>query len=246
MRTAIIGGTGCRRIIGTASARLDVDTPYGTARLFEKRLGPDTLYLLLRHGEEHDTPPHLVNYRANIAALREVGVTRAVGIYAVGSITDTVVPGAAGLIDQFIDFTGGSRQSTFFTGGSTGVRHIPMVTPYSELLRMQLLQEAARQSVALGARGTYICTNGPRLETPAEIRMFRLWGADHVGMTASTETILACEAGIEFAGIVYSINWAAGVDATGLSFIDDQTIDSIVDRLTSVAQGALFAKSAQE
>lgn len=246
MISAIIGGTGCQRIVGSGVTRQEMETPYGNAVVFEKRIGAGTLYLLLRHGEEHDVPPHLVNYRANIAALKQLGVGQAIGIYAVGSITQALLPGGVGLIDQFIDFTGGSRESTFHTGGSSGVRHIPMEEPYSRKLRLTLAREAEQQSLSLSPGGTYICTNGPRLETPAEIAMFQQWGADYVGMTGSTETILANEAGIEFAGIVYSINWAAGLDVSGLSFINDQRIEQIVDQITRLAQDVLIAGGREE
>lgn len=241
MTVAIIGGTGCQKIIKDGAIRREIKTPYGTAVLFEKTLGDDVLYLMLRHGEGHRLPPHSVNYRANIAALSLMGVTQAIGIYAVGSITDMVSPGDLGVINQFIDFTGGSRESTFHTGEETPVRHMPMERPYDEHLRAMILREANRLGIPLSSGGTYVCTNGPRLETVAEIAMFRLWGADYVGMTAATETILANEAGLRFAGLVYSINWAAGLDPRGLSFVADETADRIVDRLTLLAQAALLA-----
>lgn len=177
MISAIIGGTGCQHIVGDGLRRV-IPTVYGDAVVFEKTTAQDTLYFMLRHGEGHRVPPHLVNYRANIAALRQLGVTQAIGIYAVGSITSIVLPGNLGMIDQFIDFTGGSREATFFTGGEAQVRHVPMVTPYSKRLRTALVKEALRLSIPISPRGTYICTNGPRLETPAEIAMFRRWGAD--------------------------------------------------------------------
>ncbi|WP_422477490.1 MTAP family purine nucleoside phosphorylase [Pleomorphochaeta sp. DL1XJH-081] len=238
MKSAIIGGTGCQAMAGKDAQRSTVVTPYGETVVFEKQHGDDTLYFALRHGEGHRVPPHLVNYRAIIAALKQLGVSQAIGIYAVGSITSMVLPGNLGLIDQFIDFTGGQRQSTFFTGGDAGVQHIPMLTPYSKRLRAAIAKEAARLEIPICLKGTYICTNGPRLETPAEIAMFRRWGGDYVGMTAATETTLANEAGIDFAGLVYSINWAAGLDAEGLSFIEDEIMQRIVDRMTLLASGA--------
>jgi purine nucleoside phosphorylase len=214
MKSAIIGGTGCQAMAGKDAQRSTVVTPYGETVVFEKQHGDDTLYFALRHGEGHRVPPHLVNYRAIIAALKQLGVSQAIGIYAVGSITSMVLPGNLGLIDQFIDFTGGQRQSTFFTGGDAGVQHIPMLTPYSKRLRAAIAKEAARLEIPICLKGTYICTNGPRLETPAN------------------------EAGIDFAGLVYSINWAAGLDAEGLSFIEDEIMQRIVDRMTLLASGA--------
>jgi len=238
MKSAIIGGTGCQRMVNSEWVRHTVDTPYGTVALFEK----DDVYLLLRHGEGHTVPPHLINYRANIAALQQLGVTQTIGIYAVGSITSMVLPGTIGIIDQFIDFTGGARQSTFFDGGAGGVRHVPMVTPYSSRLRKAIARQAAQLEIPLALKGTYICTNGPRLETPAEIGVFRRWGADYVGMTAATETILANEASIDFAGVVYSINWAAGLDAEGISFIEAETSEKVITQLNHLTKAALLAK----
>jgi len=240
MKSAIIGGTGCQRMVTPSCIRHTVKTPYGEVELFELERDEEPLYLLLRHKEGHTVPPHLVNYRANIAALQQLEVTQAIGIYAVGSITSMVLPGTIGIIDQFIDFTGG-RQSTFFTGGENGVRHIPMVSPYSKRLRSALAHQAAQMNISLALKGTYLCTNGPRLETPAEIAMFRRWGADYVGMTAATETILANEADIDLAGVVYSINWAAGLDAEGISFIEEEISDRVITQLTELTRATLVA-----
>ena len=244
MNLAIIGGTGYQKVIGNEAARLSVETSYGTVIVFEQEHNSDTIYYLLRHGEGHRVPPHLINYRAIIDALSALHVTHAIGLYAVGSITSLVLPGTIGLIDQFIDFTGGGRDSTFFTGDEKGVKHIPMVTPYSVHLRKVIIETATHLDIPLCKRGTYVCTNGPRLETPAEITMFRRWGADYVGMTAATETILAAEAGIQFAGLVYSINWAAGLDAEGISFLEEETAARVTTTLLSLAQKSLLAVGA--
>jgi purine nucleoside phosphorylase len=241
MKTAVIGGTGCQGMASHEATRLEVQTPYGTVVVYKREMGTHTIHHLLRHGEGHTVPPHLIDYRANIAALWQLGITQAIGIYAVGSISDTVPPGQIGLIDQFIDFTGGSRNSTFFTGGEAGVRHIPMDEPYNLKLRTKIIEEAAKRHISMAPKGTYVCTNGPRLETPAEIAMFRKWGADHVGMTAATETILANEAGIDFAGIVYSINWAAGIEPQGIGFIEDTVIEQLVVTIDHLAEAALTA-----
>ena len=238
MISAIIGGTGFQ-IPETGLTRLEIQTPYGEVVLFEDHGGgDDALYYLPRHGEGHILPPHRVNYRANIQALRQLGVVQVIGIYAVGSITSMVLPGNFGIIDQFIDFTNG-RESTFFDGGVTGVRHIPMVEPYSRRLRALIARTAVEQNLKLSLKGTYVCTNGPRLETPAEIAMFRKWGADYVGMTAATETILLREAQIDFAGIAYSVNWAAGLDAEGFSFIEEEISHRVVSQILQLAQAVL-------
>lgn len=237
MRSAIIGGTGFQ-LPDTGLTRHEIQTPYGEVVLFEDGGGDDALYYLPRHGIGHVLPPHRVNYRANIQALKQLGIIQAIGVYAVGSITSMVLPGNFGIIDQFIDFTTG-RESTFFDGGATGVHHIPMVEPYSRRLRTLIAKTAVEQGRKLSLKGTYICTNGPRLETPAEIAMFRKWGADYVGMTASTETILAHEAQIDFAGIAYSVNWAAGLDAEGFSFVEEEISFRVMSQVIQLAQSVL-------
>lgn len=245
MKLAIIGGTGCQNMVDSQGTPMEVETPYGETEVYAQQHGEHTLYYLLRHGIGHRLPPHMINYRANIDALRRLSVTHAIGIYAVGSITSMVLPGNLGLIDQFIDFTGGVREGTFFTGGASGVRHVPMVTPYSRQLRAIIARESARLGMTLALKGTYVCTNGPRLETPAEIAMFRRWGGDYVGMTAATETVLATEADIQFAGIAYSINWAAGLDAEGISFIEEEIAERITENLSRLAQSALLALASE-
>ena len=237
MRSAIIGGTGFQ-IPDVGLTRREIQTSYGDVVLFEDGGGDDALFYLPRHGEGHVLPPHRVNYRANIQALSQLGVVQTIGMYAVGSITSMVLPGNYGIIDQFIDFTSG-RDSTFFEGGVSGIRHIPMVEPYSRRLRALIAKTAVDQGRKLSLKGTYICTNGPRLETPAEIAMFRKWGADYVGMTAATETILAREAQIDFAGIAYSINWAAGLDAEGFSFVEEEISFRVVSQVMQLSQAVL-------
>jgi purine nucleoside phosphorylase len=114
-----------------------------------------------------------------------------------------------------------------------------MVEPYSRRLRALIAKTAVDQGSRLSLKGTYVCTNGPRLETPAEIAMFRKWGADYVGMTAATETVLAHEAQIDFAGLAYSVNWAAGLDAEGFSFVEEEISSRVVAQVSQLAQSVL-------
>ena len=125
MKSAIIGGSGCQQIVQPDDQCISVSTPYGSVDLFEHTVEEDTMYLLLRHSKGHIVPPHKINYRAQIAALRSLGVTQAIGLYAVGSITSLVLPGTIGMIDQFIDFPGAARESTFYDGTDEVVRHVP-------------------------------------------------------------------------------------------------------------------------
>lgn len=235
MKSAIIGGTGIDSSFPIAMTQRTVQTPYGTVELYEG-VGQDAdLVFLPRHSAGHSVPPHLINYRANISALKQMGVGQVIGMYAVGSITGLVPPGSWGLVDQFIDMTGGAREQTFFTGGDAGVKHVPMVQPYNLPLRRAIARAAVKQGRRdIVVNGTYVCTNGPRLETPAEIRMFRIMGGDYVGMTAATETVLAAEADLPFAAIAFSINWAAGLDEEGVSFLEDETIERITKEIVNV------------
>lgn len=240
MKSAIIGGTGVDTSFPIEMSQRIVQTQYGEVELFEGVGENSDLIFLPRHSVGHSVPPHLINYRANIAALKRLGVEQAIGMYAVGSITGNLPPGSWGLVDQFIDMTGGAREHTFFTGGESGVKHVPMVQPYSLALRKSIAGAAIGQGKRdIMLKGTYVCTNGPRLETPAEIRMFRILGGDYVGMTAATETVLAAEAGLPFAAVAFSINWAAGLDEEGVSFLEDETIERITKEIVGVCVAAL-------
>lgn len=238
MSFAIIGGTGTQKIIEGSKA-IVVNTEYGDVTLFENYHQNQRYFILLRHGLGHKIPPHLINYRANIAALKKVGVEKIVAIYAVGSITDLIKPTEMGIVNQFIDFTMGNRLSTFEEGKGDKVNHCPMDNPFDKELSKKLLRGAQKLNIELKEGGTYICTNGPRLETPAEIAMFKQWGADYVGMTGATETILANEKQLKFAGIAYSINWAAGINNDSISFVDDKTVDLVISKIVKVALSIL-------
>jgi 5'-methylthioadenosine phosphorylase len=234
MSSAIIGGSGFQGLIDETSELITVETQYGNVEVYKKVYNDTTLYFLLRHEKGHTVPPHLINYRANISALKQLGASNIIGLYGVGSITSMVLPGNLGLIDQFIDNTR-NRISTFYDTPHAPFEHTPMVFPYSNTLRVRIANKAKELKIPLSLKGTYITTNGPRLETPAEITMYRRWGADYVGMTSSTETILANEANIDFAGLVYSMNWAAGLDAEGISFIEEDISKRATKQLISLA-----------
>lgn len=228
-RIGIIGGTGVE-LPGEGFTESRVQTPFGEVRVF---LGdPDSPYadvvFLSRHGANHDIPPHRVNYRANIFALHTLGVRDVLASFAVGSISESIPPGGAVAIDQIIDFTHG-REHTFFDGGERGLFHVPFTEPFSRALRGQLIDLATGFELDLIPSGTYVCFNGPRFETAAEIRMFGQLGADVVGMTAMPEAVLAREIGLRYAGVAVSVNWAAGV--RGALVLDMQALDGIRGRL---------------
>ena len=193
-----------------ASEARTVRTPYGTAALHVGRLGDREVAFLPRHGQAHGTPPHRVNYRANMWALAEIGVRRCLASAACGSLRTELAPGTLALCDQFLDFTRG-RPSTFFDGGEGGVRHVDMTEPYCPQIRAALVRAAGALGLPVAVRATYVCTEGPRFETPAEIRAFAMLGGDVVGMTGVPEVVLAREAGICYASVAIATNYAAGL-----------------------------------
>ncbi len=210
---AVIGGTGVYdpswlEVEGEEA----VATPYGAARVVRGRLrdGDAEVIFVPRHGAGHAVPPHRVNYRANVAALRQLGVDRVVATAAVGSLRAEIEPGLLVLPDQFLDFTRG-RVSTFYDGEGTGVAHVDMTEPYCPVVRRALAEAAARLGLACREGGVYVCTEGPRFETPAEIRAYALLGGDVVGMTGVPEVCLAREAGLCYAAVATVTNHAAGL-----------------------------------
>lgn len=217
VRMAIIGGTGVYdpRILENVREEV-ISTPYGEASLRIGTYAGEEVAFLARHGTKHTVPPHLINYRANIYALKMLGVERVIATTAVGSINRNMKPGDFVLTDQFIDFTKG-RVSTFFDGGEAGVVHTDFTEPYCPEIRTVLAEAAREVGVTAHDGGTYVCTEGPRFETPAEIRMFERLGGDLVGMTNVPEVVLAREAGICYATVSMVTNFAAGISPTKLT-----------------------------
>ncbi|MEW6690739.1 MAG: S-methyl-5'-thioinosine phosphorylase [Pseudomonadota bacterium] len=209
---AIIGGSGLAQFEGLAHVRQKtVHTRYGdtSAALRFGRIGSAEVVFLARHGEGHTIAPHQVNYRANIWALKEQGVREIVAVATVGGIRKEFGPGALVVPDQIIDYTWG-RPSTFFEGAGAKVTHIDFTQPYSTPLRARILDAARACGEAIAPRGVYAATQGPRLESAAEIDRLERDGADLVGMTGMPETALAREAGLEYAAIAVVVNHAAG------------------------------------
>ncbi|NLM47183.1 MAG: S-methyl-5'-thioadenosine phosphorylase [Firmicutes bacterium] len=214
---AIIGGTGVYdpKIL-SAVETFEITTRYGTALLTKGIYDDKEVVFLARHGTNHGTPPHKVNYRANIAALVKLGVTRVIATAAVGTLNEAMPPGAMVLLGQFLDFTK-TRESTFFTGGEAGVVHTDFTEPYCPELNRTLLAAAAECGLELLQGGVYVCTEGPRFETPAEIQMYKKLGGDLVGMTNVPEVVLAREAGLCYSTIALCTNYAAGISPTYLT-----------------------------
>ncbi|CAL1240789.1 S-methyl-5'-thioinosine phosphorylase [Candidatus Methylocalor cossyra] len=209
---AIIGGTGLTRLPDfTVVRRALVSTPYGnpSAELLIGRLHEQELIFLARHGDPHVLPPHRINYRANISALKQMGVASILAVAAVGGIRADMVPGKIAIPDQLIDYTYG-RAHTFFEDHLDHVTHIDFTRPYSPWLRDKLLNAARVAGIDVIDGGVYGCTQGPRLETAAEIRRLERDGCDLVGMTGMPEAALAREAGMDYACCAVVANWAAG------------------------------------
>jgi 5'-methylthioinosine phosphorylase len=209
---AVIGGTGLYQLAGlTDSARRAVETPFGapSGDVVLGTLHGLRLAFLARHGEAHDVLPHRVNYRANVWALHALGARRVLGVNAVGGIRADMGPRAIVVPDQLIDYTHG-RASSFCDVEGAAVRHVDFSEPYSAGLRRDLLAAAARADVAAIDGGCYGATQGPRLETRAEIERMRRDGCDLVGMTGMPEAVLARELDVDYACLALVANWAAG------------------------------------
>jgi 5'-methylthioinosine phosphorylase len=216
---AVIGGTGLNQWPGLADVRHHaVDTPWGAPSgvITEGQWQGHTLMFMARHGAGHTVPPHAINYRANIAALAMMGVRRVVAVAAVGGIAPWCAPGTLALPDDLIDYTSG-RDHTYADGGPNSIlQHVEMTPTYDAALRADLRQAAAASSVVLAGEGVLAVTNGPRLETAAEVRRLARDGCDMVGMTGMPEAALAREKSLAYACLAVSVNWAAGL-VTGAS-----------------------------
>ena len=209
---AIVGGTGLYQFPGLENVtRRSVETPYGAASapVVCGEIGGRPVAFLARHGEGHSVPPHRVNYRANLWALHSLGARRVIGVNAVGGIRDDMGPRVVAIPDQVIDYTHG-RITSFCDADGAEVKHIDFSEPYTASLRHALLKAAASAGVAVVDGGCYGATQGPRLETRAEITRLRRDGCDLVGMTGMPEAALARELECEYACLALVANWAAG------------------------------------
>lgn len=225
---ALIGGSGFQRVAGFERNRTaTVDTPYGAPSdaLQFGVLGGREWVFLRRHGEGHRLPPHRINYRANLWALRAAGARRVVACAAVGGIDPALGVGDLVVPAQLIDFTYG-RAHTFFDGDGEGVQHIDFSRPFCDCLRAEILAAAGRAGRKAVDGGVYAVTQGPRLETAAEIDHLARAGATIVGMTGMPEAALARELGLDYAALAIVVNPAAGraptIDMTQLALHIDR------------------------
>lgn len=209
---AIIGGTGLTRLANLEITRRQVvRTPYGepSGALTFGRLGSQEVVFLARHGYGHTIAPHDVNYRANIWALHAAGVKDVVSVASVGGIHPELRPGRIVVPDQIIDYTWG-RKNTYREGKETPVLHMDFTEPYCETMRRLCLAAARAAGEDAVDGGVYACTQGPRLETRAEVDRLERDGATMVGMTGMPEAALARELGLCYAHLGVVANWAAG------------------------------------
>lgn len=183
-----------------------VETEYGVVKAYLCTSGGSQVFVIPRHGRDHSVSPHRINFKANVQAMKKLGVTDVLATSAVGAISDKIAVGELGLLDQFIDFT--KRHHTFFEKRPV---HVDMTHPYDASLQDRLARAARSLRVKLVRGLVYVCVDGPRYETAAEIRMFGLLGGDVVGMTGAPEAILCREAGLRYASIVVATNWGAGL-----------------------------------
>lgn len=233
VKIAVIGGSGLYALLDKPKREV-LRTPFGSTPQIEVgNIDGTEVAFLPRHAapgkkeSKHSVPPHLVNFRANIYGLRMLGVERILASNACGAINPDIKPGSLVVLDQFIDMTK-SRERTFYDGitpikvwqGKPSIDrfvHVDVTQPFCTELRKTLIEACENADVPYFSKGTYICTDGPRFETPAEIKAFRILGADIVGMTLVPESILARELSMCYASIGLVTNWAAGISKTKIT-----------------------------
>jgi 5'-methylthioadenosine phosphorylase len=230
LRYAVIGGTGLYEFTGDGVETLHLETDFGPATATILKLAGQETAFITRHAPDHSLLPHEINYRANIAALKQLGVERVLATATVGSLNDRFQPGDIVVLSQFLDFTKG-RPHTLFDRKARAA-HVDMTAPYCAHLRDDLLRAGTWMGEALHPAGTYVCTEGPRFETAAEVAMFRTLGGDVVGMTGVPEVVLAREANMCYAGIALVTNWAPGMSEERVSH--EQVVRSASEQFVKV------------
>jgi 5'-methylthioadenosine phosphorylase len=243
MHIGLIAGTGMDLLASTGKWT-EVSTPYGPAYTALTVFGGRDVAMVQRHGQGLNVPPHLINYHANIWALRNMGVSRVLATAAVGSMRKDMPPGTFAVIGDFIDFTK-HRDTTIFDRPAAEVVHVDFTHPYCPEVSSALETAAHDLGIGLGRRVVYVCVDGPRYETPAEIRMFAQWGGDVVGMTGVPEVVLAREFGMCYGALAILTNYAAGITDRPLSHGDvrtsvtkcRETVCGILERAVSQLDG---------
>lgn len=241
---AIIGGTGLTELDGpvlTHTHRQTTELGAPSSPIIEGEWGGQRVLFLARHGHPHKVPPHKINYRANLLALQALGATAILAVNAVGGIHADMGSGVLVVPDQIVDYTWG-RESTFFDGEFRPLDHIDLTEPYDETARQALLKGAAAADIPVLDFGVYAATQGPRLETIAEITRLERDGCDLVGMTGMPEAALARELGIPYASLCLVVNPAAGKAEGEITMEDIQRViaggmDQVREVLAAALQG---------
>ncbi|MDQ6992216.1 MAG: S-methyl-5'-thioadenosine phosphorylase [Mariprofundus sp.] len=232
-RTGIIGGSGLYEMDGIEVIdRLNIETPYGppSDELVLARIGQQEVVFLPRHGREHTIPPHKINYRANIYAMKLAGVNRIISVSAVGSLRENIHPGDFVLVDQFIDRTH-SRESSFFDGPI--VAHVSMADPVCHALRSSLQAVCQREGINSHDGGSYLVMQGPQFSSRAESKLYRSWGMDVIGMTNLPEAKLAREAEICYATVAMCTDYDCWHEQEA-----DVSVQSIIEVMQSNVKNA--------
>ena len=240
----MIGGTGLEQPLHRTAgwALRQVATASGPVTLWVGSVRGESVAFLPRHGPDHGVPPHRIDYRGQVEALRRLGVQRVAATAAVGSLRPDLAPGSLVVLDQFIDMTR-RRPATWFEAES-GATHVDFTEPYCPEVRSSLLAAAARLGVAVADGGCYVGVDGPRYETPAEVRAFRLLGGDVVGMTGLPEAVLAREAGLCYASVAVVTNLGAGLAPGPLSHGEvARAVEALRPRLVELLLEALLSLS---
>jgi len=234
---AIIGGSGFGQIKELdITQKKTVQTPFGepSAPLVFGKFGGKEIIFLPRHGAEHTIPPHQINYRANIWALKDAGIKNIIGMGAVGGIRQDMAPGCLAIPHQIIDYTWG-REHTYFEQQQGKVVHVDFTDPYCEKLRTGLIEAGRLAKVELVSDGTYGATQGPRLESAMEINRMERDGSDLVGMTGMPEAALARELDLSYASCAVVANWAAGRGDGPITWAEiEASLDEGMDKAKAV------------
>lgn len=236
---ALIGGSGFTNDDVIENRReIVLDTPWGkpSAPLIEGTLKGTPILFLRRHGVKHEFAPHHVPSRANLWALKDMGVSGVIAVGTVGGIASDMGPGSIAVPNQLIDYTWGREVTYYDDFAKYGMKHVDMTWPFDRTLSQQLIDAAQRLGTDIRCEGVYACTQGPRLETAAEVRRMQRDGADMIGMTLYPECALAREIDLPYAGICVSVNHAAGmgdcadeIDFASLESSLQKAVNGVVD-----------------
>ncbi len=207
----VIAGSGLYSL-GSEMKSINVETDYGNVEVFETSVSGKKIIFVPRHGQDHSAPPHKVNYKANVSALKKIGVSIIISVYSAGILAD-YEPGDIILAEDFIGLW---TPATFFDDFSSGMRHVDFSNPFSEKIQGTLLEIAIVSKIKLKKGGVIVTTPGPRFETKAEVRFLKTTGANLVSMTSGYEMTLLGESGIEFASVVVATNYGAGISGKPL------------------------------